>query len=153
MPLIDHVQDRIPTQRLVNLTNDDRSANTIDLVLLQDAVDDTEAAFQIFSGVAYDDTDSRHIRMGISGVILHLLAFKGESRYEAKLKEWQDQMHKIFRMVAGNNRIRPKSSSKLTPSEIPPGVEVRPFFDNETFEDFVPESNARFDPHNGSVVP
>lgn len=74
MALIDRVKARYTEQKLIELTNkDDETATTIDDTRLGLAVTDTEAAFETHVGVAYDDTDARHVRVAVRGVIVHLL--------------------------------------------------------------------------------
>ena len=63
-----------------------------------------------------------------------------------KVRDWQKKaLDQGVRKTKGNNRIKPKTSSKLTPAdENPSGGIVRPDFDlNESFEDFVPGRQGR----------
>lgn len=74
MALIDRVKARYPEQKLIELTNkDDKTATTIDDTRLAVAITDTETAFETLVGLAYDDTDARHVRVAVRGVIVHLL--------------------------------------------------------------------------------
>ena len=141
MALEDRVKERVPEQRLINLTNDKRGVTTIDNAILGFAARDTEADLEIFAGVAFDETDKRIVVLAVEGVILHLLKFKGESRFEVKLDAWRTNLNERLRLVTGNNRIKPKTSSRLTPAvEAPGGEIVRPFFDAESsFDDVIPE--------------
>lgn len=132
MPLITDVQARISTQRLTELTNhEDPGAASPDLTLLQDVVDDVEADFQTYAGVTFDDTDSRHVSMGIMGVIYKLQVYNGQSASEDNLFKWRLDLTDRLRLVTGNNRIRPKSSSKLTPQDPNPAnnATTRPLLD------------------------
>lgn len=155
MPLTAEVIARIPNQRLVNLTNDLPGATVINATILANAAADTEADLETCAGVAYDDNDPRLVAAGVRGVILYLLSYKGESRYEVKLTEWRQFLTDKLRLVTGNNRVRPRSSSRLTPAEeAPGGTIVRPWFDGEVgFGDLIPdpppESDSGIGPRGG----
>lgn len=144
MALIDRVKARVPTQDLIELTNkDDTNATSIDDTVLQLAVDDAEGAFETLCGKAYDDTDKRHVAHIWQGVQFFLMIYAGETTTESsKYQEWSRKIKEELRLVTGNNRMKPKTSSKLTPAdEAPGGIQVRPYFDTEDgFTDYVPES-------------
>ena len=144
MALSDEVKDRIADQRLVELTNpDDRDATTINSTILNLAVDDISAEFQVLAGVQYTNTDKRHVTYAVDGVVLKLLAYMGQSNSAAAFQSWKETVANRLRLVTGNNRIMPKSSSKLTPAkEAPDGAIVRPYFDlNSSFGELVPNQD------------
>lgn len=118
MALIDDVQLRISAQRLTELTNhEDPGASAVDLTLLQDVIDDVEADFQIYAGVTYDNTDARMLSMAIMGIIYKLQVYNGQSASQENHFNWRRDLNERLRLVTGNNRIRPKSTSKLTPRD------------------------------------
>ncbi len=144
MALIDEVKSRFPTQKLAELTNvNDISVKTIDDPRLQIASDDTEAEFEVRTGVVYDNANVRHRRFAVIGVVRLLQVDKLESNAIKNYEDWQKSLERL-RKVTGNNRIKPKSSSEKTPSEeAPNGVIVRPLFDvNDGFTDIIPEQRS-----------
>ncbi len=144
MALIDEVKSRIPTQKLAELTNlNDISVKAIDDPRLQLAVDDAEAEFKVRVGVVYDNDDARHKNFAIIGVVRILQLDKLESTAIKNYEDWHKALERL-RLVTGNDRIKPKSSSKKTPSEeAPNGVIVRPLFDvNDGFTDIIPEQRS-----------
>lgn len=146
MTLPSNVTARVRTQLLIELTNpNDRAATSIDTAQLDLASTDVEADFRTFAGTTYDDTDARHVSEAIVGVILKLQAYMGTTPKPFEdVTEWQERLHDRLRMVTGNNRIRPKSTSELTPvPEAPGGVKVTPWFDPDSaFTDLIPDQNV-----------
>jgi len=143
MPLTSGVAARIPSQRLIELTNsDDTGAAAIDNAKLAVAAADVEGEFRLFANVAYDDADSRHVALAVQGVIIMLEVYKNESGSVDRQKAWRAQLRGPLRKITHNNRIKPKSSSELTPAQEQIGGEiVRPHFDTEDgFGDILPES-------------
>jgi hypothetical protein len=148
MALADEVKSRC-AKRLVQLTNpDDRDATTINATILGLAVDDIEAEFKVLAGVAYDNSNDTHVAYGFDGVVLKLLAYMGQSPSVAAFQSWKDTVFNRLRLVTGNNRIKPESSSRLTPAqEAPDGAIVRPYFDLvSSFVDLVPDQDESGDP-------
>lgn len=148
MALITDVQNRIRTQLLVELTNpNDKAATTVDTTFLQRIVDDTEADFEVYGCGVFDATDARYVAQGVIGVLLRLQAYGAKIPQPAlALAAWQEGLYERLRMVTGNDRIRPKTSSKLTPSPEQLGSEkVRPLFDGSggLFEDLLPGDRVR----------
>jgi hypothetical protein len=144
MALIDEVKNRIPNEKLVQLTNpDDPDPTTVDDTLLGFAVSDVEADFKVFGGgITYNNSDDRHVSFAVIGVVRKLQLWKLESAADEKHEAWQKSIRDRLRLVTGNNRVVPKSSSDLTPTEeAPDGVTVRPHFDVEsTHSDLIPEA-------------
>jgi len=139
--LIDRVKARLPAELLRQLTQkDDRQPATIDDTVLGLAIDDVGADFKVYAGVAYDDADARHVVFAVRGVLLCLRLNQGrtEGAYE-RFADWQRSLDEHLRLVTGNDRISPKSSSALTPSdEASAGEIVRPYFDERVIDDVVP---------------
>lgn len=152
MALTDRVQARLPTELLAQLTQkDSRQPSTIDTTVLGLACTDVEADIETFAGVAYDNDDERHVAFAIRGVLLHLRVYQGrtEGAYE-RLRDWQRSLDENLRLVTGNNRIRLKSSSDLTPSdEAVDGAIVRPYFDERVIDDVVPRTRDSDDYSTG----
>lgn len=143
MALIDEFNTRIPLQRRVELSNatDDEDATTPDTVKIAAAIDDVTGDFVTYAGVALDDTNKEHVAHAILGIVLYLEAYKGDSQKAwEKVREWQTHVDRHLRRTQGNNRIRPKSSSKLTPAdENPSGMPLEPDFDpNSEFDPYIP---------------
>ena len=143
MALIDEVKARYTSARLIQLTNrGDKSASTIDDTLLGKAVTDAEAEFQMIAGVAYDNTLAIHVAAGVKGVIALLYAW-GENPGTGAEKMWDDFEKAAERaaMVTGRNRVKPTTSSVLTPtSERQLNETVRPDTDRPNYEDLIPDA-------------
>ncbi len=151
MALSDEVTARLSTTRLVQLTNPDEPGNlSVDAARLDDAVDDTEAEFEIRSGIVFDDTDTRHIRVGVQGVIYFLLSYRAVrptnfSEVEASFYERLDQLAE----VTGRDRIEPSTDSVFVPST--PSTSSgspRPDFDRAHFRDIVPRAPGEIEEDN-----
>lgn len=143
MPLATHVQNRIQTQLLVELTNpNDRSATTVNATVLGYAVDDVSADLQIYAGVAYVDTDARHVAAAVRGVLLYLRQYAGRATgiYD-EIDRWHKMLTEDLRAVAGNNRLLPRTTSVLDPTD--ETVNARPAFDPEAaWTDLVPDPSG-----------
>src|SRR5690606_40627796 len=64
----------------IYLTNpEDSSATTIDTTRLTLAVIDTQAEFEVLSGVVYDNSDPRHVYTAMQGVLYYLQLYRGIS--------------------------------------------------------------------------
>jgi phage gp36-like protein len=141
MALIDEVKARYSNQKLINLTRpDDQNQNTTDDVLLQKAVDDTEADFEIYAGITYDNTVNTHIATAILGVLYYLRLYTGRlTDGTAKARaDWIDNL-KALGKVTARDRILPSTTSELEPSEEKrDGETVRPRFDDSLFEEVRP---------------
>lgn len=132
--LADEVTSRLPTQVLAELTSGTPGATTVDTAKLALAVADATAAMEVHACVTYDGTNSRHVAYGVRGVLLFLASYKGEDKAVwERLKAWEDSLFAL-RKVERHDRIIPKSSSRLTPTEEAPGATIeRPLTDPETF--------------------
>jgi hypothetical protein len=85
--LIDHVQARIPSGRLVVLTKiGQKGVNALDTAVLSGACDDAEARFPQHAHVEYDDEDTAHRDLATSLVELILLERGGAApkEYESR---------------------------------------------------------------------
>lgn len=148
MALIDEVTARIPTQRLINLTNpNDSDATSISNTPLINAIADMGAEFEVLSGTPFDDTDDKHISIGITGVVIHLQkwiqTFTEEVQTAYSL--WRDMIEK-YRITHGTaKRMLPKTNSQLSPTNpdvTSDGRSKAPMFDSGVFEEMVPNKPA-----------
>ena len=143
MALSDRVQERLPAHRLVQLTNGNKSDNSINTTLLGYATGDVEAMLEVYAGVAYDETDARIVAIAVQGVERLLARWKGQNeRVDQMWDEWVQMVKNDLRRVTGNNRLRPKTSSLVYPtSENPSGnTNQRPDIDRHgpQFDDVIP---------------
>ena len=143
MTLKSEFETRIPLKRRVELSNatDDLSSTAAQNdARVNAAVADVIADFVTYAGVTFDDTINEHVANGVRGVLLYLEAYKGDTKAWDKVDQWQNRLDSKLRKTQGNNRIMPKSISKLTPAdENPSGATIRPEFDrNSTFDDIIP---------------
>ena len=147
MTLAANVQTRYGAQFLVNLTNPaDPSATSVNTTVLDAAADDTEADFVIYSGVTYDETPAtnplaaQHVAVGVEGVVAKLALRTGTGGNYARTAH-DDFIARLrdLALVAGRDRISPRTDSQLTPTPERVGSEVvRPTFDSPRFDDLIP---------------
>jgi len=140
MPLTTHVTARIPSQILIEASNDDPAPTTVDATRLGLAADDVEADLLTWAGVVYDDTNAQHISVAVDGVYLKLLAYKRDTRDVERYETWrQTDLVEGLKLVTHNNRITPKTNSRYTPTKLPSGPNNRPWFDaNSAFNGLIP---------------
>jgi len=146
MSLLDEFNARIPLQRRIELSNatDAEDAAVPDTAKIGKAIDDVTGDFVTYAGVTFDFTNKEHIAHGVIGVVIYLEAYKGDSvKAWDNVDDWRAKLDNHLRLTQGNNRIVPKSSSKLTPvDENPSGTDIPPPFDiNNEFEPYIPDSN------------
>jgi hypothetical protein len=150
MALWDEVVSRFSNEKLVTLTNPDNRAEnaTIDTTLAAFAVADVEADFKLHAETTYDGTDGRHVRIGVQGVIAHLMGY-GAAHGEgaaAALDRFHAQL-RVLRDTSSRARISPTTDSELEPTdEFEGGGTVRPDFDRDRFTGLVPGNPTRTDP-------
>lgn len=137
MALIDEVKARYPDNRLKQLTNPgDESAAATDDTFLGYSVTDVEAEFEVYAGVAYDNSDARHVPVAVDGVIAKLY-LRGETPGEKAQSLHDDYIERLRAVgkVTGRNRLKPQTSSQLTPTPEKDGTEVvRPWSDDANFD-------------------
>lgn len=149
MALADEVTTRLPSQVLVELTNPNTpSATTADATVLAAAAADAQADFQIFAGVEYDNSDVRHVRVGVEGTVYHLHKYKlppGHPALNSMTQQYNENLQALAR-VTGRNRIMPKTTSVLVPSDEQShsGQTVRPSFDRDRFGALEPQPPLHF---------
>ena len=138
MALSDEVKSRVADAVLVDLTNPrGTSATTVNDAILDKASGDVEADFKTWANEAFDLTVDQHISLAIEGVILKLTFWSGNT--EVNFKFWYDKLEALSR-VRARDKIRPKTTSELTPSKEVLGTEtVRPHFDAVNFDDIRPD--------------
>ncbi len=143
MPLSTHVQNRYSSEYLVQLTNpQNRNASTIDTTLLGFSVDDVDALFDVYAGVAYDDADATHIAVAVEGVIAFLMRRTGQSAAEARVTAWLSSIRALGG-VEGRNRVTPDSTTRFQPSADDRLTSTpRPAFDDRRFDPFQPKPPA-----------
>lgn len=135
MPLATHVQNRYSAQILRELTNpDDASATALNSGRLDRAVEDVQGDFRIYAGVAYVDTDARHIAAAVVGVIQKLRIYMGQIADAAAAEDdWHARL-KSLSLVTSRERISPTLASNLTDDN--PNAE--PPFRDSNFDDYLP---------------
>jgi len=136
MPLTTHVTDRVPGFRLVELANLTKTATTIDAAVLALAAGDAEEDFKTLANVEYDDTDRRHIVVGVQRVLYHLMNNQGNARAE----EFDTKTRKAFddlKRVTARKRVSPVTKSVLSPTAEATDEDgtTRPAFDESVFDD------------------
>ena len=136
MALVDQVALRYSNARLVALTNPDQpgSTTTVDSARLAAAAADAEAEFRAVCGVAYDDTDARHVAVAVLAVEWKLLAYTGLHSEVSKTVEaaFLAAAERYALTGGGRHRVGPATSSPLQPSVQESGT--RPDFDREHFQ-------------------
>lgn len=140
MTLVTNFQARYSSTRVLQLSNpDDAAAVVIDTARLQAAADDIEfGEFPQICGVAYDDTDARHVAVAVLGVEWRLLRYQGVTAagLTGARTEFAEAAERFALAGGGRDRITPKSSSNLrTNSE---STTMAPDFARGNFCDVVP---------------
>lgn len=136
MPLIDRVTARIPSQRLIELTNPKTTGTgtPINTTILQLAVDDTEADFRIHAMQVYDDTDNRHIATGIQRVIFYLMEYAAQGA--ANLEERETRTRELLERlseVTSRARLSPELRAREVASS-----EDEALIEDDEFVDYIP---------------
>lgn len=131
---------------LVGLTNPmDSSATSIDSTVLGYAVNDVYAAFKIYGGVVYDESSTtnpdhydEHIATGVQCVIAKLRAYTGQITGQ---EAWDLCVQLLTSMskVGARDRFAMQVTGNLETSD--PSGTVRPEFDSERFDGYVPDNN------------
>ena len=120
---------------LISITNvGDNSATAIDTTFLNAAIADTESAFEVYAGSAFDSDDSRHVMIGCDGVIAKLTQFGGQSRSQG-MEMWDNF---VMAVKALRQKGKPKSSSNLATTA--DDASQTPYFDDKKFDRYTPES-------------
>jgi hypothetical protein len=97
--LLADAQAKISQRRLIQLTNPDSTASTVNTTILQKACEDSAIYFQLKSATDYDDTNVVHLQVALLGVEAFLKQYeKGASsevrnifsRYDDQLKMVND---------------------------------------------------------------
>ena len=142
MALSDEVVSRFPSTnpRLKQLTNPGvQAASSVNTAVLDLASTDVEADFQTYAGVAYDNTEARHVSVGVWGVIAKL-AMQGEAAGSTAIaldERWVEKLEALGK-VTGRNRVKMSTKSTLTPTPEQQDAEtVRPPFDWPIFDDIL----------------
>lgn len=138
MGLADRVTARIPEIVLVQLTRSSPTETTIGTDILGYAVDDVVGDLSTYAGVTYDDTDARMVSVAVRGVVITLLAYRGESTALDRLDRWRQELGTGLRRVTHGNRLLPRSTSPYTPSTPPAGATIRPETDPEWLAEILP---------------
>jgi hypothetical protein len=116
MSLVSNVQSRFSTTFLAQITNPQNPASTsLDSTRLSLAATDTEADFRIYCGVTYDDTDARHVNVGVEGVIIKLMMRTGQWANREIEERWHEKL-KALAMVTGRDRISPLTTGSVAAS-------------------------------------
>lgn len=133
MSLYTNVTARYSTQRLVSLTNpDDPTATALNTSHLQYACDDVEAMFA-YNGITYDDTDSRHVAVGVEGVVAILTDRMGSTDGTPRTDRFKTSLTAL-RFATSNDAILAGTATYYQ-STVPgqSGRVVRPPFDDTVF--------------------
>lgn len=129
------VEARVPTQRLVQLTNkNSRAATTIDSTTLEAAVDDTSAEFGIRAGETFDSANATHVRLAVPGVVAFLCLWNGQEDGQKQIDRFT-RMCEDYRATRSNKRITPITDRTVGPSPdvSSDGTGRRPEFDAPRF--------------------
>jgi hypothetical protein len=118
MALIDEVKKRhggTSSARLIQLTNDDTSATTINDDILDAACDDAIAMFHDVVGIEFDDTNNTHVYIAVQAVILFLEEYK--SRDAGILLGRRKSVFAALSGLRGRVYITAQTNSVLAPSK------------------------------------
>ena len=141
MTLVTNFQARYSNARALQLTNPDEANATLpDAARLQAAADDIQfGEFEQICGVAYDDTNPRHVAVAVLGVEWRLLKYQGlsaGSAVTAAFTTFNEAAERFAIAGGGRDRITPKSSSVLR--EIRESSTMAPDFARGNLDDVIP---------------
>jgi len=104
MALVDRVQERFSTSRLVSITNpDDASFSTIDTTFLGILCDDVEAYLDGLGVGSYDESNAKFIALACDGVIaLGQKRIKPGESNEIRWNEWTETAEQFARTLRKN---------------------------------------------------
>lgn len=138
-------QARVPAKRQYALTNQNsNSANSVDTTVLELAVTDVTAEFATYAMETFDATNSRHLTLGVSGVIAMLKEWIGQDAEKKELDAWRKRVMD-FAKTSSRARVLPITDKTLGPSPDTDaeGNALRPGFDRSRFENDLQEPPAR----------
>lgn len=118
MSLADEIKNRLGganSSRLVQLTNFDSSAITIDDTVLDSASQDAIAEFQRITGLSFDINNKTHVAICVQGVLFFLENYKGRSA--GIISEHRSQFYGSCSRLREVVYIMPATNSILLPSQ------------------------------------
>lgn len=120
---------------LNTLTNVDSAEVTSITTAFRDAaIADAQAAFEIYAGVTFDSSDTRHVMIGCDGVIARLTQFGGQSRAQG-IELWNEF---VVALKALRKKGKPASTSGL---ERESDSGDKPYFEQSKMADYEPSSS------------
>lgn len=128
------VQARIPTLRLVSLTNpNDTTATTVNTTVLELAVDDVTAEFVTLANETYDASNARHLALAVRGVPILLSEWLGQGQGpgEQNMESWRGIVREYAR-TANRARVSPQTNITYAPTILE--NQGRPVFDPSRFD-------------------
>lgn len=131
MPLADDVKARINDERLRALTNQGaRAATAVNDAVLDLAVADATADFELDVGLPFDDSVASHVAAGIQGVLYYLESYaSGESEAVGRMRtRWERMLAKLARTVGSDAPLLAETDS---PIELPQNEQTRPAANSE----------------------
>lgn len=133
----------VPEKRRRQLSNADNTGGGSQNNTVVDAACVRVASWiRIWAGLVYDDDDERHQTVAVDGITVILQKQNGAAEKGGAWKDWKFAV-KDLALVTSRNRVKPSTSSKLTPTpEVQNGEIVRPDFDRPKFDREVPVNNA-----------
>ena len=110
--LADAIKARFGNQYLIEITNNDSSATTINEIVLECACDDAQGEFNRITGDSYDSTIKAHTSTCIKGVLYYLEYYK--ARDVALLNSRQRDFYTSLSSFRGIKYISPQTNSNLS---------------------------------------
>lgn len=143
-------QARLSTQVQIGLTNpDNEGATSVDSTRLAAAETDTQADFQMRTGLEFDDSVAAHIAAGIKGITYFLYSYRSTPRSQAAdaaRDDWEKACDRVARVLGSLAWAEPLTNSTLSPSSDPVGDPL-PYFDRQNF-DIIPPPPSGVDPND-----
>lgn len=139
MALIDEYRSRYSTQRRTEISNPQSSAPTTpDTTREGYASTDVQAAFKM-RGITYDNTDDRHVAVGVGGIEARLLKITGQPGGPEEWREWLKEVE-FLSETTSRDRIVPSTDSELSPT--PDTMGDLPVSDRKNFKEYVSDAPA-----------
>lgn len=120
MSLAARVASRLDATKLDQLNGD---SDGVSSSTLASAVTDAIADLAEVGGMVYDDDEAKHHGIAVIGVVLYLQSYKVEANAFDKLERWHKMLERRRQNHQGN-RVMPKSTSELTPTDEAAGGEI-----------------------------
>lgn len=146
MALIDRVNERVPAQRLINLTRayQRTGAGSSDADILGHACDDAEAAFRTYTSEVYDESNGRHVWLCVRGAVLVLQDWVDGNEHSAQaLERWKGECER-YEEQGPRARLLPVTDVNFTPQSDSDGRTFSDGYIQDAYRLGPPDAHVRY---------